>query len=320
MLSAMYGVGINKGDEVICPTYTWWASISPALTLGAVPVFCDIKEDNLTVDPIEVEGKITKRTKAIIIPHLWGNYGEVNEIKKIIRRYSKKIFIIEDVSHSLGGVIGDKKLGALGDVGIFSLQDRKVLSAGEGGLLVTDDYNVYKRAVFLGHYERIKNLQDKEFLRYQNTGGGFKFRIHPLGAALALSQLKTLEERIKKQNELTSYLESELEKIPNIKLFNKNPENYKRGGVINIKGKIINDQFKSDNRKRELEKLSIKEDFYPPLHLEPFFLDSNARFTGEGFLPVVEKLHNELLSFPVFYRGDKEVVKNYVDRIRHILS
>jgi len=320
MLAAMFGCGVRKGDEVICPSYTWWASISPAVMLGARPVFCEVKPDNLTLDPQDVASKITVRTKAIIVPHLWGNYADVFGVKKVADDHSKRIRIIEDISHSLGARINDDFLGTFGDAAIFSLQDQKILSAGEGGMLVTDDREVYEYAIYLGHYERLKELQNSQLTKYAKTGGGFKFRIHPLGAALALSQFKTLDARIEKQDQLTSYFESRLEKIKVIDLYNYNPAGFRRGGVINLKGGISTPDKVQAQAERELDDLYIKKEFYPLLHREPFFTGINAKWNGPNALPRTEAIYEDLYSFPVFADGNTEVVDDYTEKIRQVLA
>lgn len=320
MLSAMYGIGVKGGDEIICPSYSWWSSIAPALMFGAIPVFCEISPDNLTIDPCDIEKKITNKTKAIIVPHLWGNYGDILKVKNIIKKNPHKIFIIEDISHTIGAAIGDRLLGSLGDVAIFSLQANKILTAGEGGMLMTNNNGIYERAVYIGHYERINDLKNKKILKYKNTGGGFKFRINPLGAALALSQLSTLKKRINRQNELVSYFESKLKQLSKVNLFNNNPTGFKRGGIISLKAKIKLNKSRKEDIVRELEKCLIKREFFSLLHLEPLFTKSKARFIGNKSLPKSEELYKDLFSLPVFYRGSKKIIDEYIRVINKLLS
>ncbi|MFO7817393.1 MAG: aminotransferase class V-fold PLP-dependent enzyme [Desulfovibrionales bacterium] len=316
MLAAMYGCGIRDGDEVICPSYTWWASVSPALVLGAKPVFCEVNDQNLTLDVQDARKRITSRTKAIVVPHLWGNYADILNLRDIVRGNSSKIYLIEDVSHSLGAKIDSMYLGTLGDVAIFSMQAQKILTAGEGGMLITDNQDIYERAVYLGHYERIKEIKNPEWHKYQKTGGGYKFRIHPLGSALALSQLQDLTARLKKQKELNAYFVDRLQELNALSLYNYNPDDFEQGGIINFKARF-NAGKPAEER---LEKLFVKRDYFPLLHKEPFFLEASAQSGGHGRLPVTEDLHRSLYSLPVFLRGDRQSIDHYIDGIKQALG
>jgi len=312
MYSAMFSVGIGPGTEVICPSYTWWASIAPAINLGATVVFCEINPDNLTIDPADVERKITKNTKAVIVPHLWGNLGNVERIKLIIKKLDRKVYIIEDASHAIGGQFKNKAIGTLGDVGIFSLQLGKPLPAGEGGLLVANNKKIYEQAILLGHYERVKNLRNKEILKYKKTGGGYKFRIHPLGAALAYSQLDVLSRKLKKQNFLMEYFEERLKKLPGVQLFNRNQSGFKIGGRFGFRVGINSNKLNNiaDPAKK---KMRIEREYVPLLHLEPFFTEKKSKYSGKGILPVTESLYNDIIGLPIFYDGTKKDIDLYVD-------
>lgn len=319
MYSAMFGVGVGPNTEVICPSYTWWASIAPAVNLGAKVVFCEINPNNLTIDPRDVEKKITSRTRAIIIPHLWGNFGDIEAIKSIIKKVGRKIYLIEDASHAIGAKFKNKSLGTLGDVGIFSLQLGKPLPAGEGGLLVTNNYKIYERAILLGHYERIKDLKNKKVQKYRNTGMGYKFRIHPLGAALAYSQIERLNHKLRQQNFLMDYLEKKIKEMPEFQLFNKNPKEFMIGGRfgfrIGLNSNRVNNKKAFSLFKKEGY---IGEEYISLLHLEPFFIEKNARYVGRGKLPFTEGIYHSIISLPVFYSGTKKDIDLYVKNLKQL--
>jgi perosamine synthetase len=319
MYAAMFSIGVGPGTEVICPSYTWWASAAPAVNLGAKVVFCEINSNNLTIDSEDVKRKITRKTKAIIIPHLWGMFGDIETIKEITQKIGRKIYLIEDASHALGAKYKNHSLGTLGDVGIFSLQMGKPLPAGEGGLLVTNNYNLYEKAVFIGHYERIKDLKNDNIRKYKKTGGGYKFRIHPLGAALAFSQLKRLERKLKKQNLLMDYFEKRLKTLPEVQVFNKNPKEFVVGGRfgfrVGLKDKLIDAQ--SVNLLKN--EVFAENEYVPLLHMEPFFIEKGAKYSKNGSLPLTEKLYQTLLGLPVFYHGEKSDVDSYVEKLKKLL-
>lgn len=188
--SAMFGCGVGKGDEVICPSLTYWASGLPAYSLGATVVFADIDPQTLCIDPKDIEKRITPRTKAIIVVHLYGNPADMDPILEIARKHNIKV--IEDVSHAQDGLYKGRKLGTIGDVGAMSVMSGKALACGEGGLLVTRDRQIYERAVAFGHYERYNNdIISAELEPFRGLPlGGYKYRMHQLSAAVGRVQLK----------------------------------------------------------------------------------------------------------------------------------
>lgn len=209
LYSALFAVGICPGDEVIVPSYTFWASAVPIISAHGIPVFCDVNRETFCLEPEEIEKKITSRTKAIMVVHVWGNPADMNSIINIAKKYNLKV--IEDCSHAHGSEWDNKKVGRLGDVGCFSLQGSKILAAGEGGVLVTDNREFFERALALGHYERIAKLPgDSPYLKYALTGMGYKYRVHPLGIAIANSGLDELDERNAIRYANAKYLEENI--------------------------------------------------------------------------------------------------------------
>lgn len=198
--SAMFGLGVGPGDEVICPTYTWMASITPALMLMAKPVFCEVDPNTLLIDVDDVRKRITSRTKAIVVVHLWGNVCDMDALMTLSDETN--IPIIEDCSHAHGASYKGKPCGSIGHVGAWSLQGSKAVSAGEGGILTTNDIEVFERACLLGQVNRsIESIGepnlDTAALNYPHLppmGLGVKYRAHPLAIGIASIQLQKLDE------------------------------------------------------------------------------------------------------------------------------
>jgi len=191
--AGLFAVGVKPGDEVIVPSFTFWASAGPIIALGAIPKFADVDLQTHNVLAESIEKQITPKTRAIIVVHVWGNPCDMDAIMAVARKHSIKV--VEDCSHAHGATYKGKKVGSFGDVGCFSMQGSKVLSAGEGGILVTDRRECYERAVAMGHYERCKGLgEESEYSRYSMTGFGFKHRIHPLAVAIADANLDLMDE------------------------------------------------------------------------------------------------------------------------------
>ena len=195
--SAMFGLGVGPGDEVICPTYTWMASVTPALTLMATPVFCEVDPRTLLIDVDDVRQRITPRTKAIVAVHLWGNVCDMDALMALSDETG--IPVIEDCSHAHGASYKGIPCGSIGQAGVWSLQGNKPISGGEGGMLVTNDVTVFERACLLGQVNRSPNIEGEaaEMLQYTHLppmGLGVKFRVHPLAIGIASVQLKKLDE------------------------------------------------------------------------------------------------------------------------------
>lgn len=216
--TAMFSVGLGQGDEIICPTKTYWASIAAAYTFGATPVFCNI-DDNLVIDPDDIERCITKNTKAIMVVHYFGYPCDMDRIMAIANKHDLKV--IEDVSHAQGGLYKGKRLGTFGDVGAMSLMSGKSFAAGELGILVTNERKYYERSIAYAHYDRNMPEYIKETDELKGyTGlplGGLKGRANQLCVALARVQLKYYDERIAEIRRAMNYFFDLLEGLPGIR-------------------------------------------------------------------------------------------------------
>lgn len=193
--AAMYAVGLGAGDEMICTTLTYWASCMGALNLRASVVFCDIRED-MEMDPASVEAHITPRTKAIMCVHYKSHPCDMDAIMAIAKKHHLKV--IEDVSHAQGGYYKGRKLGTIGDVAGMSLMTFKSFSIGEGGMMVTNDPEIHRRAIRFGHYERIgEYYTDAELEGTRRIPfGAMKNRLNQCAAAVGIEQLKKYDREI----------------------------------------------------------------------------------------------------------------------------
>jgi perosamine synthetase len=213
--SAYFAVGVGPGDEVITPAYTWHLGVGPIMAAHGIPVFADIDRKSLCVIPEDIERKITDRTKAIAVLHAYGHPAPMDEIMDVARRHN--LPVIEDSSHAHGASYKGKLIGTWGDVGCFSLQGSKIMVGGEGGILITNNRKYYERAIALAHYERISELgSDSPYAKYaqdypQPPGCfGFKYRMHPLAAAIALEQFRKLDRFKAIERENMRYLTAKL--------------------------------------------------------------------------------------------------------------
>ena len=220
---AMFAIGLGRGDEIICPTKTYWASIASAYSFGATPVFANINED-LVIDPNDIERCITKNTKAIMVVHYLAKPCDMDAIMAIAKKHNLKV--IEDVSHAQGGLYKGRRLGTIGDVAGMSLMSTKSFAAGELGILITNDTKTYERAVAFGHYEKNNARyisQSKDLEPFFNIPlGGIKGRANQVCTALARVQLKYYDERCAEVRKAMNYFYDQLEGTPGLHLIRAN--------------------------------------------------------------------------------------------------
>ena len=202
---ALAACGIRAGDEVITTPYSWGASTGCILLRNAIPVFADIDTETLCLDPSKIEERITGRTKAILVVHIYGMPADMPAIQKVARQH--ELAVIEDCSQAAGAKCRGKLVGAWSDAGAFSLQASKNLVAGEGGIVVLNSRDAYERALLAGvHPVRMKaEIRNHELQRYIDSLGP-NFRPHPLAAAMASSQLGRLAGWVREKNRSFAHL------------------------------------------------------------------------------------------------------------------
>tara|TARA_R110002111_G_scaffold77045_5_gene122286 strand:- start:14760 stop:15956 length:1197 start_codon:yes stop_codon:yes gene_type:complete len=218
---ALASAGIGSGDEVIMPTFTFVASFEAIMMLGAIPVLVDI-DDTLTLDPEKVKEAITSKTKAIMPVHMCGSMADLDALKVICNVHN--LILIEDSSQATGATYKNKPLGSIGDLGCLSLDFVKIITAGEGGAVLTNNEKFYKHADHYSdhghdHVGNDRGAETHPFL-------GYNFRISELHAAVGLAQLRRLNEFVQIQKKNYTILREALSQIPEV-TFRRVPE----GGV-----------------------------------------------------------------------------------------
>lgn len=209
---ALIGLGIKQGDEVITQSFTFIATVEAILELGAIPIIAEI-DKSLNMDPIDLEKKISKKTKAIIPVHMAGVAAKMDEIVTIAKNYN--IPILEDSAQALGGTYNGKKLGSIGNAGIYSLDFAKIITTGEGGILVTDDEKIFLKA---REYSDHGHEQNPNVPRGEDTRSrwGFNYKMTELQGAIGLAQLKKLDFILQKQRGNKYRIKNGIKDIPGI--------------------------------------------------------------------------------------------------------
>ena len=334
--SAYFAVGVSPGSEVIVPSYTFFASAAPILQCGATPVFCDVDAATLTADPEDVERRITPRTRAICVVHMWGNPAALDRLVEIARRHD--VALIEDCSHAHGATYHGKPVGGWGDIGCFSLQGAKAVSGGEAGVAVTDDPVLFDRMLLLGHYGRLKQGQAANTFETDYLSLGVKYRPHLYAVLLALGSLSRLAELNRRRRRNYEILTAALADCLAVQPIPTTPGAV-RGGFLEYVLRYDPAQAGGLSRQAFIraaaaEGVPIAAERYASignhghmLHESPIFTDPGLSMRPEGDrggsandlkLPVTSALEGRLLTLPPFTKVSERFVRECAWALRKV--
>ena len=290
LLLALMAVGIKPGDEVICPSFTFFATASAIDRLGAVPVFADIVPGTFNIDPAHVETLVTEKTKAIVPVHLFGQCADMDAIMSIATRHDLKV--IEDCAQSIGATWNGQPCGSIGTVGCFSFYPTKNLGGfGDGGMLTTNDDRVEDRLRLLANHGMRP--------RYYHTEVGINSRLDSIQAAMLGVKIKHLDSiSAGRQDNAANYgrlfAESGLSSRVTTPIRNVRCGHVWNQYTIRISG----DQSRDEVRQQLADRNVGSEIYYPvPLHQQACFAKLGYR---AGDLPETEKAAGEVLALPIF--------------------
>jgi len=237
LLISLLAMGIGYGDEVLLPGYTFVASIGSIIYTRATPVLVEVDE-SLTMDPADIEKKITKNTKAIMVVHMLGNPCKMHEILAIAKKHNLKV--IEDACQAAGGTYRGKRLGSLGDMAAFSLNRYKNIAVGDGGVIVTSNKEYYERAYAIHDQGHTPNRSGKD-----TTGilVGLNFKMNELAGAVALAQRRKLDGMLETLRQKKKELKDRIADIPNMRFREINDEG-ECGTILTI---IFDEKQKADS-------------------------------------------------------------------------
>lgn len=307
--TALFAAGITKGDEVVMPTFTIISCAIAVLRLGAKPVLVDSEPDAWNMDVTQIEGKITDRTKAIMPVHIYGHPVDMDLVMELAEKYDLKV--IEDAAEVHGALYNGKKAGAIGDVGSFSFYANKIITTGEGGMVVTDDEETAERA------RSYRNLCFKPGRRFYHTELGENFRMTNLQAAVGVAQLEQIDRFVEIKREMARKYSERLAGIPGIKLPVEKP------GVKNVYWMYAielaeESGFDAERLAALLEDQGIAtRPFFLGLHEQPVFHDMGL-FVGERY-PVAERIARQGLYLPSGLTITDEQISVVITLIREAL-
>jgi dTDP-4-amino-4,6-dideoxygalactose transaminase len=333
--AAMFACKVGVGDEIIAPSLTYWASALPAFSLGATVVFAEVQPHTICLDPADIEHRITPRTKAIVPVHYCGHPCDMDAIMDIAERHGVKV--IEDVSHAHGGLYKGRLVGTIGHVGAMSLMSGKSLAIGEGGMIVTNDEEIYERAIAWGHYERTSQLTRPELKRFSGLPqGAHKYRMHQISSAVGRVQLKHYKNRLAEIQKAMNYFWDLLEGAPGIRAHRPPKDsNSTMGGWYAAHGLYAPEELNGLSIQKfceavRAEGVSCSPGANFPLHQHPLLNEADIYGHGKptrlahasrdvrGSLPVTEMMPQRVYSIPWFKHHRPQIIEEHAQAFRKV--
>lgn len=302
---------IGPGDEVIMPTFTIISCINQIIRCGATPVLVDSDPFNWNMDVTQIESKITSKTKAIMIVHIYGLPVDIDPVLDIAKRYGLKI--IEDAAEMHGQTYKGQPCGSFGDISTFSFYPNKHVTTGEGGMIVTDNDDLAEAC------RSLRNLCFQPQKRFVHERLGWNLRMTNMQAALGLAQLERLDDFVNKKRLMGQYYTELLKDLPDIQLPLVST-NYAEN-IYWVYGLVLNESSGLDS-KEVMRRLAMKEigtrPFFYPMHQQPILKRMNF-FKGEHY-PIAERLHRQGFYIPSGLALNHSQIKRCVNALKEVLS
>lgn len=319
---ACLAAGVGPGDEVITTSLTFAASANCALYCGARPVFADIDLETYNIDPASIEAHITEKTKAVVAVDFTGQAVKVEEIKRICNKHN--LIFIEDAAHSIGTTYDGKMVGTLSDMTCFSFHPVKTITAGEGGAILTNDTELYKRLLLV----RTHGITHDEGLMldaphegpwyYEQVALGYNYRITDFQAALLESQLKKIDRFIRRRKEVTRQYNEAFRDLPEIILQREilQSDSCRHLYIIQLALERLNctrrqffDAMSAENIQCQIH--------YVPVYWFPYYQHLGYK---KGLCPKAEKVYKGIMSIPLYPKMTDQDVKDVIDAVNKLVE
>lgn len=296
---ALVALGIGPGDEVIVPTLTYISSVNAITYTGATPVFVDSLEDTWQMDPEDVRRKVSGKTRAIMVVHLYGHPCDMDALMAVARE--RRLFVVEDCAEAFGALYKGKHVGAFGDVATYSFFGNKTITTGEGGMLVTNDETLYDRSVHFKGQGLAKHRQ------YWHDVVGYNYRMTNICAALGLAQLERADAFIASKREIARLYQEGLAGLP-VRFHDETPDVAHVFWMCSI---MVDDPAKRDPLREALERNGIEtRPVFNPVHTMPMYAQKFQRH------PVAETIGWRGINLPSWPDLESVQIKRITDLIR----
>lgn len=317
---ACFAAGIKEGDEVIVSPMTFAASANCVLYCGGTPVFVDIDPNTYNIDPDKIEEKITSKTKAIIPVDFAGQSVDMDKIKSIADKYG--LIIIEDAAHALGSEYKGVKVGSQADMVEFSFHPVKPITTAEGGIITTNNEELYKKMVlFRAH----GITRDSELLEenhgpwyYEQQFLGYNYRLTDVQSALGTSQMNRIEEFIKRRRDIVNKYNNAFKNIKEVVTPYQAEFSYSGWHIYVIK---IRPELLTGTRKEIFEALQAENIgvnvHYLPVYLHPYY---KALGYEKGICPNAEDLYENMITLPLFPSMTEKDVEDVIDAVNKVVD
>ena len=318
---ACIAAGIGEGDEIITTPITFAASANCALYCGAMPVFADIDPNTYNIDPNSVERLITEKTRAVVAVDYTGQSVDHDRLDEICRRHG--ILLIEDAAHAIGTFFDGKAVGSIADMTTFSFHPVKTVTSGEGGAVLTNDDDLYKK-LQLARTHGI--TRDASLLEHESHGPwyyeqidlGYNYRITDIQCALLLSQLDKLPMFSKRRKEIVKKYNEAFSKIPELFVQKEIPESdtTRHLYILRIRPEMLNTDRKGFFKALAAENICCNV-HYIPVYWHPYYEKLGYK---KGLCPNAEKLYWEMLSLPLYYSLTDKDVDDVIRAVEKIVN
>ncbi|MEG6573080.1 UDP-4-amino-4,6-dideoxy-N-acetyl-beta-L-altrosamine transaminase [Caldibacillus debilis] len=317
---ACFAAGIGEGDEVITTPMTFAASANCVLYRGGVPVFADIDEKTYNIDPQSVEEKITERTKAIIPVDFAGQPADLDPILEIAEKH--RLVVIEDAAHALGAVYKGRKVGSISDMTMFSFHPVKLITTGEGGIIVTNNEEYYERLLqFRTHgitRDRSRMAEDHGPWYYEMQFLGYNYRLTDIQAALGLSQLKKIEKFLELRRRYAAMYNDAFKGMDELILPHQ-PEWAESGWhlyVIRLRPEKLAASRREIFEALQRQNIGVNV-HYIPVHYQPYYRKLGY---DKGICPKAERLYEEILTLPLFPAMSEQDVRDVIEAVKRTVG
>lgn len=318
---ACMAAGVAAGDEVITTPITFLASANCALYCGAKPVFADIDEETYNIDPKEIEKAMTPKTKAVVAVDYTGQVVDLDAIMETCHK--QNVVVIEDAAHSIGTLYKGRPIGSIADMTTFSFHPVKTVTAGEGGAVLTDNEEYYKKLLL---YRSHGMTRDQAQMTKESEGGwyyqmidlGYNYRMTDMQAALLISQLEKLPMFSKRRKEIVARYNEAFSRIPELTLQQEleGSDSTRHLYILRIKPEKLRIDRRGFFDALAAENIMCNV-HYIPIYLQPYYQEMGY---PKGLCPRAEKLYSEMMSLPLYYAMTDQDVEDVITAVQKIVD